>query len=990
MFCLNPCIGLLSIDHRACQHGKSLPTDISNALYRHFFVKPDWSKRSFNVTECSQKGLEEVPKQAIPSSVEVLILDQNHLRKISADDFTFMNNLIFLHLANNCQKVQNDVLHSFCKTDLYIEPEAFIHLPKLLYLSLAGNFLREFPQNLPSSLLFLDITETFLGNITSALKKNAANLKGISMGFNCYVVENLCFREFSVSSFFSDTYISLDLVLNNWKKVPTYLLHSNLLYFAFSINPVTRIFKNDFKKAPNLKLLQLRSMIGDTSANFLTLEEGVFDPLIHLQVLDISENYLGYIPAGLFRCNTKLEELNLSMNNLFKTIYDPKYLSHLKFLRYLDVSSNAPNYIIKCNELHLGPSYSNLTALEALMVGYPPSTHQILVQDFIKLSVHFDRINEQSISTLSTLSNFSSISISGLFLKSLDPNQWKKLRNLKSLYAMNNNVSYFKTNIASPKFSSEKYQLLKRNLTTRIDHSYITKHRDRSTHTNSQLIAVEENNKASLACESKVLNLTKNNIRQLVKSFAFLLEKACVIDLSDNKITHIYESDFEYFTFLEILILDRNPLHAVDSNAFKSLTHLRELQMVDTAFSLSPLSNISFLLQLSVNLKLRWKDDYLYEIFQFWQPAKYGWFDIVKSLDLSENTMTLLWQTKDLLKGFRNLVNLRLRNNEITDSMISIPILSHGNSLSLLDLGANELGQMPNKSVNLPNLATLILDHNRISVLQGKLAEYLPSLKVFIISYNEITHVQTGFFAHSQLIYLDIQHNSIARLGQDILSIQVLRNLKYLDIRSNEVDCTCGVWEIFYFWSILDKTNQTSIPGFLPKCTPELVQYDGGCIDCHSPYQLRGLSLLLFEAHRSCAVTNLLIYAMSFSSVFFLFGIIGSVGNSKWLKRFIFRNVNEHFREQSVRRGTHRPEIGLHQDNVFLIYDVNNVEIGDWVDHCLFNAMENGNPSISLKIIGRDDSCGMSPTQNLLRRIIGSRKSILILTKTFCFTSECR
>ncbi|XP_071181343.1 toll-like receptor 4 [Mytilus edulis] len=63
----------------------------------------------------------------------------------------------------------------------------------------------------------------------------------------------------------------------------------------------------------------------------------ILAPLIHLQVLDLSDNRIPSLPSAFFKAQTQLQKLNLSGNMLETTTFE---IRHMNQLSYLDISNN--------------------------------------------------------------------------------------------------------------------------------------------------------------------------------------------------------------------------------------------------------------------------------------------------------------------------------------------------------------------------------------------------------------------------------------------------------------------------------------------------------------------------------------------------------------------------------------------------------------------------------------------------------------------------
>ena len=801
-----------------------------------------------------------------------------------------------------------------------------------------------------------------------------------------------CPRNFNISSNFSEYLDTLLLYSDAWTVVPSYLIQKRLRILHLSKNPISRIRKNDFVNGKNLKELYLNGLTEAVGENNVTIENNAFDYLVELEVLNLAQNFLKFIQNDLFRRNTKLKYLDLSRNNLFKSVFtNAPYLAHLVLLQYLDVSGNAVDRTVRLNEMRLGASYANLTSLETLAIGFISPLQRSYF--FTSTSVQFNSISEQSIDLLASLKHLRVLCVCGISLNWLNPSLLQKLNHLEYFDAANNNVQFRSHEVeesfyidTSEQLSTRLKQMLRRNSNNGKDHS-------KAHNTLTTLTGLNLNNDC---ITTKVLNLSNNFISNLTNRMNFL-NQACTVDLSFNKIRHINENDFESFTTLKVLILDHNPLHEIDPYALSGMTQLQTLSMYDVLLNpMTPVSFISFLYNLpnATHISLRWKAEksmvsaafYTWYILHAQEPA---YFDSISVLDLSGNA--LYYDLSVITFLCQQVAEIKARDSQLYDAMLSQPLLPPNNNLTLLDLGSNHLVSLPKRQAieNLNNLLFLHIDHNRIFELSGAFLFNLTSLEKLDLSHNKISYIQARFFSGSKLKYLDLSYNEIARLGNHIFSFEVLSNLEQFDVRGNEIDCSCGVWNVFRSWLALPGAQHVTIQGFVPKCSLDLDLFYGGCVACHSPFDLKDTSLLWYIAHPSCEVSVLSMYTAVFSSFSLLFLLFGTLGYSKWIERIVFRKVNQQFRVRSLQnQSAVLPNTA--QNNVFVVFDYESNEVGDWVDHRLCRAMDEGVPRIPLKIHGKDVSCGAAPSQQLIRNIINCRKTIVFLSYDFCIKKTCR
>ena len=993
---------ILSINERLCHSDKTSIAVVVKLFQNNFSYKdaPKWAKKQYRRIDCSKKGINFIPTQVIPKNTEYLDMSFNRLRVISSTDLNGLENLTILNLKMNCVPskyiITSLASHANCESDLYIEPGALENLQNLRILLLNNNYLREFPSRLPVSLLCLNIDHTWLGDITAPLVENNLKLKIVSAGGNCRLVAVAptgprCPRHFNISSNFSEYLETLFLYFNAWTVVPSYLIQKKLKILQLTANVISRIRKNDFVKGKNLKELYLNGLSSTKTESYVTIENNAFDYLVELEVLSLANNFLKFIQNDLFRRNTKLKYLDLARNSLFESVItNAPYLAHLASLQYLDVSGNAEGRTVRLNEMRLGASYANLTSLETLAIGFISPLQRSYF--FSSMSVQFNSISEQSIDLLASLKHLRVLCVYGISLNWLNPSLLQKLNHLEYFDAANNEIQFRSHEVEESFYTDTSEQL-----STRLKQT-LRQNTDNGKGYSKKRYMLTSLNLSNDCITTKVLNLSNNFISNLTNRMNFL-NQACTVDLSFNKIRQINNNDIESFATLKVLILDHNPLHEIDPYALSGMTQLQTLSMHDVLLNPVKLCmgqiSLTFLYYLpnATHITLKWKDGGIAVSLAFilWfevYAQESAYFDSISVLDLSGNK--LVGDLSVITFFCQQVAEIIVRDSQLYDAMLSQPLLPPNNKLTLLDLGSNHLLLLPMRQAieNLNNLQFLVLDHNKIFELSGNILFNLTSLEKLDLSHNKISYIQARFFSRSKLKYLDLSYNEIARLGNDVFSLEVLSNLEQFDVRGNEIDCSCGVWNVFRSWLALPEAQHVTIQGFVPKCSSDLDLFYGGCVACHSPFDLKDTSLLWYIAHPSCEVSVLSMYTAVFSSFSLLFLLFGTLGYSKWIERIVFRKVNQQFRVRSLQN---QPAVlpNTAQNNVFVVFDYESNEVGDWVDHRLCRAMEEGVPRIPLKVHGKDVSCGAAPSQQLIRNIINCRKTIVFLSYDFFSKKTC-
>ncbi|XP_076806736.1 toll-like receptor 7 isoform X2 [Clavelina lepadiformis] len=943
----------------------------------NFLVKSThWLDRNFVYVDCSRRGLTEVPRN-LPTNVEALNLDGNVIRRVKANDFAFYPNVSLLGLARNCLALDMGETLPPCNGDLYIEPGALHHLVHLKWLDVCGNILREFPRQLPLSIGGLDISVTLLPDVTAQLRA-LPRLQILFAESNCFrhTGYNICPRNFTLTKPLSSNLIALNLINNNWKKVPKNLLGDHLKYFSFALNAVPRLKKDDFMNAPNLQVLDL-SLLGSTVVEALVLDKYVFDPLIHLRYLNLSWNFFEFLPNGIFRKNKNLEILDISGNCLKTTIFEPKYLFNLSKLRYVDFSFNNMNLnkpAKPMKSLRLGKALASLSSLETIIFGTKTKEYHE-----VECSVQFHEIDNQSFANLSNLTHLSTIDISYCNVHHISSDAWSGLRHLKSIRASNNLFTFSRSILVQDKFLTlkrkvfgDQFAFLDRFLKHRFEKTFI--------------------GPLDLKCnKTGLLDYSNNEITAISGKKELLLSMTTILDLSQNQLKAIRSDDLRHLINLCSIDLSHNPINRIDPFTFSSLSSLRQIDFINEHKTRDAL--FSFLCHLNplAEIKLRFElpGASLASLLLDWDARHQCELNPVIKLNIAHNHIAYTFIERGIFAFLPELRHLVLNDCHVPKT-VPEKWFEGLNHLETLDLSHNNLATFPSTPLKATkNLSFLGLDYNNIIEFKGNLS-FLVHLKKLTIAHNKIRFIQLGFFSHINLETLDLSHNFINQLDSSIFGKDVLNSLQYLDIRWNELDCFCHEWQEFYRWYISDASDNTELPGFYPECTSNIDQYYGGCVACHSPLNLRGRPVSRYGFNTSCDLQTHLKYTIAFTIFFVLFMLCGSVGYSKWFKRFIFRKVNEYFRVQALKPSDVSSRYStMEGKKAFVFFDHSNDELGDWVDDKLVPGMINGNPSIELLLAGRDIDAGAFSIENLLQLVRKCRKTIVIFSGIFCNSPNC-
>lgn len=177
-------------------------------------------------------------------------------------------------------------------------------------------------------------------------------------------------------------------------------------------------------------------------------------------------------------------------------------------------------------------------------------------------------------------------------------------------------------------------------------------------------------------------------------------------------------------------------------------------------------------------------------------------------------------------------------------------VLAIGLSARVLDLGNNNLQEVPLEIGNLTNLRKLRLSANNLSD-NGLKWEGLVSLKILTtlaLNYNRLTHVPPGIGMLTCLKQLDLSHNNLVHLPEEIGHLRQLEILRMNNNRLRTLPSTVGDCH-----SLLEADFSSNLLGELPNTLGNLtnikvLQLANNGLKSVPPEVLKGCSQL-FTLH---------------------------------------------------------------------------------------------------------------------------------------------
>lgn len=322
---------------------------------------------------------------------------------------------------------------------------------------------------------------------------------------------------------------------------------------------------------------------------------------------------------------------------------------------------------------------------------------------------------------------------------------------------------------------------------------------------------------------------------------------------------------FQLFRSLQVVDFSNNSLNTVPDNAFSFVTNtllhlsLTDCNLTEVPKALSTLKNLNSL-DLSGNILTSING----------RPAieQIGTFPLAKTLVI----LQLKYSGLKVIPNFANLTKLTRINldyNQITNSTSG----SFSKSVTLLDLGENNLPSVPTVVAGMNNLTFLDLSYNNIksvnfdtlplpldmvdlsgnnlTQINDTTTKELSELTYLYLNKNPITSIPNSVFERmAALQTLDLESTNLTAIPRGFTSLKDLSSLSLRRIYS--LSCPCPAPQELVTWFTSLKTNITNIG----VCTSGLqveVYLQGACA-------AGGALVFSFPVYCSCLIFLLLAY----------------------------------------------------------------------------------------------------------------------------------
>ncbi|NXF94388.1 TLR22 protein, partial [Eubucco bourcierii] len=350
-------------------------------------------------------------------------------------------------------------------------------------------------------------------------------------------------------------------------------------------------------------------------------------------------------------------------------------------------------------------------------------------------------------------------------------------------------------------------------------------------------------------------------------------------------------------------------------------------------------------------------------------------------LDLSANLLGDQSLEHSACKGaWPSLKTLNLSQNSLSDLGKTGKSLSHLRNLLLLDVSQNNFGDIPDtcewpqtlkflnlSSTQIPKLTTCIPPTLEIlDVSANSLREFglqLPLLKELYLAKNQLKTLP-GAVSIPNLVAMSVRRNKLNSFSRE--EFESFKEMELLDASNNNFICSCEFLAFIHHEARIAQV---------------LVGWPDRYI-CDSPLAVRGaqvgaVHLSLMECHRSLMV--LLICVLVFLVILVLVGLSHKY-HAVWYLRMTWAWL------QAKRKPKRAPAKDICYD-AFVSYSEND---SDWVENIMVRELEQACPPFRLCLHKRDFVPGKWIVDNIIDSIEKSHKTLFVLSEHFVQSEWCK
>ncbi|XP_073501452.1 toll-like receptor 3 [Phyllobates terribilis] len=484
-----------------------------------------------------------------------------------------------------------------------------------------------------------------------------------------------------------------------------------------------------------------------------------------IKILDLSHNRLKSLPAANLSRYDQLQRLDVGYNTLH--ILEPTLCQQLPLLKILNLQHNQFSKIsdkafISCTglaELRL-----NSNGIKEIL-GNPFEN----LQNLRLLDVSHNKMTSTALGNKWQLSKLSELLYSN--------NMIKELKNEDFMFLGNNSLQKLD-------FSSNPVKEIHLNCFQQLTNLHTL------TMANMSLgFKLTEDLCSQLAgTHIKVLNLPNSTFTRIHNTTFKGLNSTDLmsLDISKNGLSQIDNNSFIYLRSLEVLNLEENKISHLSSRAFNGLSNLTNLNLkkffgsskdarIDD-FSFKWLQNLQYL-NMEQNKKM-----------YFSEHAFTGLISLT-NLSFSGCTFQTFTNTTFLSLSNSSLISLNMSKTDLTGIKSGA---FHGlQYLEVLDLGINQIDQFftGKEFEGLRSIKQIYLSYNKQLAVTSRSFCSIPTLEKLNLRKTGLTFKSPSnspFKCLFNLTHLDLGNNNIANMEEDFFS--GLYNLRILSLQHNNLD----------------------------------------------------------------------------------------------------------------------------------------------------------------------------------------------------------
>ncbi|XP_070579669.1 toll-like receptor 13 [Ptychodera flava] len=464
--------------------------------------------------------------------------------------------------------------------------------------------------------------------------------------------------------------------------------------------------------------------------------------------------------------------------------------------------------------------------------------------------------------------------------------------------------------------------------------------------------------------ELRKLDLSSNSLRQVPNLDFFGKERTKLTNLSlnQNELEVLKEDSFRGLQNIESLDLSNNLVGDSSAVIFRNMTSLKTLTLRGNRFlQLTSLADLLPSLTNLVNLDLM-KNSFFYG--QYKDTFSLSKLNQLRYLKLSSYGADLR-----LLTNVRSIEVLILDNPRGYDM---VPSWKKNQlffpNLRTLDISGSQMSLDRDMLSTMPNIRKLMLQNNRIDVLDRDAFVGLAHLKHLDLRNNDIREITGHMWQLPSLQILYLAGNKLLAIKEDNIDAKHLPSLQIADFSENSFACSCDlVW--FRNWIATDKMVY-------------MLNYD--TLTCTSPSSPRGL-ILVRDFNPSalvCQSRTQMYLAIGFALFAALMAVI--VATCVYYRWHIKYGI---FLIRCKVKGYARIPDPEKKYDAFISFNSGDER---WVQHNLVPHLEqNCNTQFKICVHYKDFIPGKAIVDNILDSIENSRKTVLVLSPNFVNSEWC-